>query len=191
MIAKKSDITKDMDVRIILDNIRSVFNVGSIFRTAETLGIKKIYCVGITPTPLDRFGRKRKDLAKVALGAEDILVWEHVKDDGITGITKSVGGVATLIKRLKKEKFKIIALEQAPNAVDYKDVKVNTRKNNFSNDGHCTDKAVVILGNEVDGVSADLLELADVVAEISMAGQKESLNVSVAGAVFLFRLLDK
>lgn len=174
MIAKKTNITKGHEVCLILDNIRSVHNVGSIFRTAETLGIRKIYCIGTTPTPLDRFNRERKDLAKVALGAEKILEWEHVGKMG-EGLTEA----ATLIKKLKKSGFKVIALEQASRSIDYKKVEISG------------DKTAIILGNEVDGVSAALLKQADVIAEIPMLGKKESLNVSVAGAVFLFRLLDK
>jgi len=163
-------------ITLILDNIRSVHNVGSIFRTSETLGIKKIYCIGTTPTPLDRFGRKRKDFAKVALGAEDILNWEHL------------GEVTALIKKLKKSGYKIIALEQSPKSVDYKSVKIGDLCED--NSASHMIKVAIILGNEVDGVSSKLLKLADIIAEIPMAGKKESLNVSVAGAVFLFRLLD-
>ena len=83
------------DLAIILDNIRSVHNVGSIFRTAETAGVSKIYCIGTTPTPLDRFGNKRSDFAKVALGAEDLIAWEYA-DSGLS-----------LVKKLKKEGYKI------------------------------------------------------------------------------------
>jgi tRNA G18 (ribose-2'-O)-methylase SpoU len=154
-----------MMIYLLLDNIRSVHNVGSIFRTAETLGISKIYCAGTTPVPVDRFGRKRKDFAKVSLGAEDMVSWEYVQLS------------VPLVKKLQKEKFEIIALEQAKNSVDYK--KVKAKKN-----------TLVILGNEVDGVSKELLKLSDVVAEIPMRGKKESLNVGVAAGVFLFRLLD-
>lgn len=153
------------DIRLLLDNIRSVHNVGSIFRTAETLGISKIYCLDTTPIPVDRFGRKRKDFSKVSLGAEEMVAWEHVSDS------------KALLKQLKKDGFEIIALEQSGNSVDYKDVKVAPH-------------TLIILGNEVEGVSEDLVESADVVAEIPLAGKKESLNVSVAGAVFLYRLLD-
>lgn len=159
-------ISRKRDIRLVLDNIRSVYNVGSIFRTAETLGISRIYCLGTTPAPLDRFGRKRSDLAKVALGAEEIIPWEYTES------------CLSLLKKLKKENFQIIALEQADKSVDYKKVKVKT-------------KAVIILGNEVEGVSSKLLKLANTIAEIPMAGKKESLNVSVATGVFLFRLLDK
>lgn len=174
MIAEKKPIKKRdiRDIRLLLDDIRSVHNVGSIFRTAETLGISRIYCAGTTPTPLDRFGRKRNDFAKVALGAEDLVAWEYIeKADGKTGNLE-------LVKQLKKEGFEVVALEQADNSIDYKEVEV------FK-------KVLVILGNEVDGVSPELLRLADVIAEIPLKGKKESLNVSVAAGVFLYRLLDK
>jgi tRNA G18 (ribose-2'-O)-methylase SpoU len=155
------------NICLLLDNIRSVHNVGSIFRTAETSSISKIYCVGTTPTPTDRFGRKRKDFAKVSLGAENMVAWEYIEEP------KAVG----LIEKLKKEGFQIIALEQAKNSIDYKKVKVKG-------------ETLIILGNEVGGVSESLLKLADTIAEIPLKGKKESLNVSVAAGIFLFRLLD-
>ncbi|MEK7609884.1 MAG: TrmH family RNA methyltransferase [Patescibacteria group bacterium] len=161
---KKKKETKK-DIRILLDNIRSAYNVGSIFRTAEALGISKIYCLNTTPTPIDRFGRIRGDIAKVALGAEKLVEWGHVK-----------GGV-NLVKDLKRQKFQIISLEQATNSLDYKKVKIHS-------------KALVILGNEVGGVSKKLLKSSDIIAEIPLNGRKESLNVSVAAGVFLFRILN-
>jgi len=159
-------IAKTADVRLILDNIRSVHNVGSVFRTAETLGISHIYCTGTTPTPLDRFGKKRSDMAKVALGAEDIIPWDLIEDS------------CAYVMKLKLEGFKVIALEQSETSVNYKTVTV-------------VDKTLIILGNEVEGVSKDLLALVDVIAEIPMVGKKESLNVSVATGIFLYRLLDR
>jgi len=155
-----------IDYRLMLDNVRSVHNVGSIFRTAETLGISKIYCLGMTPTPVDRFGNRRKDFAKVSLGAEDSVAWEHVEN------------TSALIKKLKREGFQVIALEQSPDSIDYKQVMPSSR-------------ALIILGNEVDGVSKLLLKNADVIAEIPMRGKKESLNVSVSAGIFLYRLLDR
>ena len=125
-----------------------------------------IYCVGTTPTPLDRFKNKRNDFSKVSLGAEESVSWEHVHDG------------LELIKALKKQGFHVIALEQADNSVDYKSVEVQ-------------EKTAIILGNEVDGVDQTLLKACHVIAEIPMMGEKESLNVSVAGAVFLYRLLDR
>lgn len=164
----KTKVAKKLrDIRIFLDNIRSTHNVGSIFRTAETIGISKIYCVGTTPAPIDRFGRKRSDIAKVSLGGEDLVPWEYISQ------SKS----ALLLKELKKEGFQIISVEQDDDSVDYKKVKVNN-------------KSVMIFGNEVGGVSKDILKLSDVIAEIPLRGKKESLNVSVAAGVAMFRVLD-
>ena len=153
------------EIRLILDNIRSVHNVGSIFRTAETAGVKTVYCLGTTPLPVDRFGQKRKDFIKVSLGAEDLVKWEYQK----TG--------TSLIKKLKKQGFKIIALEQAEKSVDYRKIK-NVRD------------VVLIVGNEVGGVSKSLLKLADQIAEIPMKGKKESLNVAVATGIMVFGMLE-
>jgi len=151
---------------IILHNIRSVYNVGAIFRTADAVGISKIYLTGYTPAPLDRFGRGRKDVAKSALGAEKSVPWEHVKS------------VSTVIKELKKEKFEIIAVEQARSSIDYKKFK-GKQKNAF------------LFGNEVRGVSKPLLKKCDKILEIPMKGNKESLNISVSAGVVLFRVLDQ
>ncbi len=89
---------------LILDNLRSVENTASIFRTADGLGVSKIILVGTTPTPLDRFGRKRVDFAKVSLGTEDSMNWEYKKDIG------------EIIEELKSQDFKVISLEQRPEA---------------------------------------------------------------------------
>jgi tRNA G18 (ribose-2'-O)-methylase SpoU len=167
MIAENKD--KKREICLFLDNIRSVHNVGSIFRTAETLGISKIYCIGTTPRPHDRFGNKRPDFAKVALGAENNVAWEYLEE-----------GISTLNK-LKKGGAKIVALEQSPKSIDYKHVTLGSFSKN---------KVVIILGNEVEGVTKEILELVDVIAEIPLHGEKESLNVSVSAGIFLYRLLD-
>ncbi len=151
---------------VVLDNIRSVYNVGSIFRTADALGVDKIFLCGTTPTPKDRFGRMRSDLAKVALGAEKGIEWEYAES------TEDV------LKRLKKGKFQIIAIEQAKNSIDYKEIKT---KGNVA----------IIMGTEVDGINKETLKLCDIIAEIPMAGEKESLNVSVAFGIAAFRILEK
>ena len=151
---------------LILDNIRSVFNVGSIFRTADAIGISHIYLVGTTPTPVDRFGRARLDLAKVALGAEKTIAWSYSKDIG------------PLINKLKKAKAQIIAVEQAPTSLDYKKIKT---KNSVA----------LILGNEVSGVNKKTLAQADIIIEIPMVGMKESLNVAVTFGIVAFRLFDR
>jgi len=149
---------------LILDNIRSVENVGAIFRTADAVGIDKIYLTGYTPTPLDRFGRKRGDLAKSALGAEEFVKWEQKKS------------ILALLTKLKKENFQIIGIEQDEKSVDYRKVKLK-EKNAF------------VIGTEVAGISKNILAKCDVIAEIPMYGKKESLNVSVATGIVLFNLL--
>jgi 23S rRNA (guanosine2251-2'-O)-methyltransferase len=153
-------------VYLLLHNIRSTYNVGSIFRTADAAGVSKIFLSGYTPTPLDRFGRLRSDVTKVSLGAEVAVPWEYGKTAG------------SVIKKLKKEGVEIIALEQNEISVDYKKIKLKN-------------PALIILGNEPKGISKALLRHADIIAEIPMKGEKESLNVSIAAGIFLFRLLDK
>ena len=140
---------------VILDNIRSVYNVGSIFRTSDALGVDKIYLCGVTPTPTDRFGRARKDLAKVALGAEKDISWEYAKD------TKEI------IRKLKKSGFQIIAVEQEKKSQDFKKIKPKY-------------PVAIVMGNEVEGIDKKTLALCDEIAEIPMIGNKESLNVSVS-----------
>lgn len=155
---------KNISSILILPNIRSALNVGAIFRTADAVGIDKIYLTGYTPRPTDKFGRVQKDIAKSALGAETWIKWEYEES-----LTK-------LITKLKKEKYQIIALEQDDKSVDYRKVK----KGNT---------VAIILGEEVNGIDKKILKRCDVIAEIPMHGKKESLNVSVACGVALFRIL--
>ena len=150
---------------LILHNIRSTGNVGAMFRTADAAGIDKIYLTGYTPLPIDRFGKKRKDIAKSALGAEEFIAWEHKKN------------LSAIIRKLRREEYFIIAIEQNKNSVDYKKIKTKM-KNAF------------LVGPEVMGLSKNILKNCDVIAEISMKGKKESLNVSVALGVALFRILN-
>ena len=150
---------------LIIHNVRSVQNVGAMFRTADAVGIDKIYLTGYTPTPLDRFGRKRGDLAKSALGAEEFVPWEQKKS------------ILPLLSKLKKENFLIIGVEQAKNSMDYKKVKLQK-------------KNVFIMGAEVTGIPKNVLKKCDIIAEIPMRGKKESLNVSVACGIVLFRMCN-
>jgi 23S rRNA (guanosine2251-2'-O)-methyltransferase len=155
---------KNKENILILNDIRSVENVGAMFRTADAAGINKIYLVGTTPTPLDRFGRKRGDLHKSALGAEEFVAWEYKKT------------ISPLLSQLKKNGFQIIAIEQDKKSIDYKKVKL-TGKNAF------------IVGTEVTGMPKNILKKCDIIAEIPMHGKKESLNVSVALGVVLFSVI--
>src|SRR3989344_3862948 len=119
---------------VLLHNIRSAHNGGSIFRTADAVGIEKIYCCGITPAPLDRFGRFRKDFAKVALGAEKIVPWE------------SCASTALLLGLLKRSGYTIFAVEQDPRSVphDDKDVLRLAQDKNQN--------IVLVFGDEVKGL---------------------------------------
>jgi tRNA G18 (ribose-2'-O)-methylase SpoU len=149
-----------MEIIVVLDNIRSGFNVGNILRTAEFLGVKKIIAVGITPLPPHR------EVIKTSLGAENNLEFERKFR------------LKPLIKELKKEKYKIIAIEQAKNSIPY--YKFNKK---FK-------KIALIVGNEIKGISKDNLKLCDYVLEIPKKGKiKESLNVGIAFAVVLSHLV--
>ncbi len=150
---------------LVLHNIRSAQNVGAMFRAAEAGGVAKIYISGYTPTPIDKFNRERSDITKASLGAEKYVAWEYVKT------------VGPILKKLKKEKFFIVGVEQSQGSLDYKKVKSQV-------------KNAILMGNEVTGISKAILKNCDAVAEIPMAGRKESLNVSVTFGIFLFRFLN-
>ena len=161
----------------ILDNLRSVYNVGSIFRTCNAVGIEKIYLCGTTPTPLDKKGNKRKDFAKVALGAEDTVSWEY-KEEAIS-----------IIQELKNSEYYIIALEQDKNSTDYKNVDISGNPTSPEGSDGAREKVAFIIGNEVDGISHEIIKISDVIAEIPMLGTKESLNVTIAFGVAVYRIL--
>ena len=160
------------EVSLLLHNIRSIHNVGSIFRTADAFGVKRMYLSGYTPAPLDRFGRKRADLAKVALGAEDSVGWEVVET-----------ALPVFFKKIKKEQgATIIALEQNENSINYKEVASKLPNNRDKGPV----EILLVLGEEVKGITPEILSFADIIAEIPMNGVKESLNVSVATGIALF-----
>ena len=151
----------------ILQNIRSLYNVGSIFRTADAAGIEKLYFCGITPAPVDQFGKVKPKLAKVSLGSEKTVLWEKV------------ASASRLIDRLKKAGYKIWAVEQDRRASLY----YKTNKTNR------TDKLALIFGNEVRGISPAILKKCDKILEIPMRGKKESLNVAVAFGIVIYGLM--
>ncbi|WP_062056421.1 RNA methyltransferase [Aquimarina longa] len=147
---------------IILDNIRSLNNIGSVFRTADAFLIEKIYLCGITATP------PHKDIQKTALGATDTVDWEHQKN------------TLEVVQNLKSQNIKILAIEQAENA---------TMLNSFTPD---TDqKYAIIFGNEVKGVHQDVVSESDLVIEIPQHGSKHSLNISVSAGVVIWDLFSK
>jgi len=158
-------ISKEINKILILPDIRSAENVGAMFRTADASGIDKVFLTGISACPVDKFGRVNSKIAKASLGAEKYLAWEYQKS------------LLILLRKLKKENYQIIALEQDENSIDYKKVKIK-------------EKVVFIIGNEVNGLPKNILKECDTIAEIKMKGKKESLNVSVSLGIFLFRVLN-
>jgi tRNA G18 (ribose-2'-O)-methylase SpoU len=146
---------------LILENIRSAYNVGAIFRTADGAGFDKIFLGGYTPRPVDRFGRVQPDIAKTSLGAAATVAWE------------AVDTVPDSIRRLQADQVRVIAVELTPTATTL---------------AHFTPppRVAYVLGSEVHGVSFETLALVDAVVSIPMRGAKESLNVSVAAGIIMY-----
>ena len=153
-------------LEVLLDNVRSAWNVGAIFRTADGLGVKKIYLCGITPTP------ENDSVRKTALGAEESVTWEY---------SRNALGTAT---ELTRDGCKLIALEQDQRATPLGDPSDNLR---FAR----SEKLVLILGNEVTGVDPALLDLCEQIVYIPMYGKKRSLNVEVAFAIATYNILGR
>lgn len=145
--------------------MRSIHNVGTMFRTSDALGVSEVFCSGYTPSPVDILGRVRKDFAKASLGAEQNIRWKKVKN------------ISALIKKLQSEGVFVIAMEQDGEAVKLGNEKLRNG-----------DKALLV-GNEVRGISKQTLKLADLILEIPMKGIKESLNVAVTFGIGAFIVL--
>ncbi|WP_298392833.1 RNA methyltransferase [Flavobacterium sp.] len=147
---------------IILDDIRSLHNIGSVFRTSDAFLIEKIYLCGITATP------PNKEIHKTALGATETVAWEYNQS------------VLEVIENLKKENTKVFAIEQVENAVFLDDFKPEKNK-----------KYALVFGNEVFGVSQEAIHLCDGVIEIPQLGSKHSLNISVSAGIVIWDLFQK
>ena len=147
---------------VILDNIRSLNNIGSVFRTADAFLIKKIYLCGITATP------PHKDIQKTALGATETVEWEYVED------------TIALIKELQEQDVEILAIEQAEGAIMLNDFKPKNDKT-----------YAVVFGNEVKGVQQEVVSASDKIIEIPQLGSKHSLNIAVSTGVVLWDLFSK
>jgi tRNA G18 (ribose-2'-O)-methylase SpoU len=154
----KIHLVKKLPVKVILHNIRSTYNVGSMFRTSDGAMIEKLYLCGYTPHP------PKKEILKTALGATESVSWEYLKD------------TISVVKKLKDEGTKICALELTDNSKPYYEFS----KNDFP--------LALIVGNEISGVSQDILNLCDSSVEIPQYGIKQSLNVAVAYGIAIFEL---
>lgn len=161
-----------------MHNIRSMHNVGSIFRTADAAGVEKIYLCGITPAPIDKFGQKRQQIAKVALGAEDYVMWEKTKS------------TMQLIDKLKKGGYMILAVEQSKKAIPYYEFNLPSIPSSQRR-GKRGGSVALVLGNEVKGLPYSILKRTDKILEIPMRGKKESLNVAVVFGIIAFYLANK
>jgi tRNA G18 (ribose-2'-O)-methylase SpoU len=154
---------------VIAHNVRSSHNIGSLFRTAEALGAAKLYVTGYSPYPrsahdvrLPHIANKtHAEIAKTALGAEDLLAWQQAVD------------IASIVGRLKRKGYTIVALEQTSTSIDLRDCPSLQR-------------VALVLGNEPAGIDSDTLSLCDMAVEIPMIGKKESLNVVQAAAIALY-----
>ncbi|WP_332454567.1 RNA methyltransferase [Chryseobacterium aquaticum] len=142
---------------VVLDNIRSMHNVGATFRTADAFLVQKIILCGITPQPPHR------EIHKAALGATESVDWSHESD------------INTAIDELKDQGFEVVGIEQTTNSTMITDFKIDTTK-----------KYAVILGNEVEGISDEALQNIDSFIEIPQLGTKHSLNVSVCGGIVMW-----
>ncbi|WP_053978168.1 RNA methyltransferase [Mangrovimonas xylaniphaga] len=147
---------------IVLDNIRSLNNIGSVFRTSDAFLVEKIYLCGITATP------PHKDIHKTALGSTDTVTWEYAKD------------TMEVVEKLQAENVKVVSIEQAENAVMLNDFtpEANTRY-------------ALVFGNEVKGVAQKVVSASDMVLEIPQYGTKHSLNISVSCGVVVWDVFSK
>lgn len=146
---------------VILHNIRSAHNVGSVFRTADGAGVSKIFLTGYTPSPVDRFGREQTEIIKTSLGATHTVPYESHPD------------IDSVIAHLKADGVRIIAIEQTERAFEYRAIEEK-------------EDVAFIFGNEITGIESGVLDLCDLHLVIPMAGSKESLNVSVCAGIILF-----
>jgi tRNA G18 (ribose-2'-O)-methylase SpoU len=173
---------------IILNNVRSSENVGAIFRTANVLGVEDIVLVGITPAPIDRFGRVNSRLTKASLGAEKIVRYQSFEslDEAILDLKN---------KKEEDENYFFVGVEQNKSSVALSDIFLHI------NSDKGKDKIFFIFGNEVDGLSTKDLEYCDIVVEIPVRGAlvrdrssldsgKESLNVSVSVGIVLYAVTN-
>jgi len=147
---------------VVLDNIRSLNNIGSVFRTSDAFLIEKIYLCGITAKP------PHKDIHKTALGSTETVAWEYAEN------------TSELLNKLKLKNVQIIAIEQAENA---------TMLQNFKPEPDTT--YAIVFGNEVKGVQQNVVDASDIVLEIPQYGTKHSLNISVSAGVVLWDLFNK
>ncbi|EKD29961.1 MAG: tRNA/rRNA methyltransferase (SpoU) [uncultured bacterium (gcode 4)] len=145
---------------LLLNNIRSILNVGALFRTCDGAGFDRIILTGFTPTP------PRKELSKTAIGAENFVAWEYYKNP------------LEYIRDLREKGYTIFVLEQTPESIDFHSIASMEHEN-----------ICLVLGNEIEGVQKELINIAHHCIEIPMLGQKQSLNVATAWGICMYQFL--
>ena len=184
MLKKK---VQKINWNVLLQDIRSVQNVASIFRMSEIFGVNSIYLSGVTPNYLDRFGRVREDFVKISLGTENLIKIDNsLQVESLDESEDNLGKTLKFIRQFQKSGGIVMGLEQAENSVDYKKIKINPPSQGFGETRY-----LIIPGREVEGLDKRILKLCDVVAEIPQYGQKESLNIFSAMSILVARLFDK
>jgi len=152
------DSVKKLPVTVVLNSIRSSYNVGSIFRTSDGVMIEKLYLCGYTPHP------PKKEVLKTALGSQESVTWEFEENP------------TEVVKKLKQKGYTICALEQTDSNISYSEIKKTSLP------------LCLIVGNEISGVTQDLIDLCDITIDIPQFGIKQSLNVAVAYGIAIFEL---
>ena len=143
---------------VLLDNVRSLNNIGSVFRTCDAMGVKKVYLCGITATPPHR------EIRKTAIGASESVDWEYAEN------------ALEIIKSYKKLKYSLVAVEQTSKSIS------------LENYSHNMAETLLIFGNEIDGVSQNLIDECDISLEIPQYGTKHSMNISVTTGIIIWTL---
>ena len=163
LLARQKNISQSkLPFTVVLNNIRSLYNVGSIFRTADGAGVEKLWLCGITGTP----DSDRERIEKTALGAEKTVLWEHA------------WGILPVVRDLKQHGYQIVLLEQTKQSIPYQEFEPKS-------------PVCLIVGNEITGISDELLALSDAAVEIEMAGTKNSLNVTVAFGIVAYHMRSR
>mgnify|MGYP003607877043 FL=1 len=156
--AEEYKVIEKHPIVVVLDNVRSMHNVGAVFRTSDAFLIDKIYLCGITATP------PHKEIHKTAIGAENSVDWEYVKDSN------------ELVTKLKEDGYQIVTIEQTEGSVLLNEFEVDQSQ-----------KYAIVMGNEVDGVQQSIIDQCDTCIEIPQSGTKHSLNVSVCTGIILWK----
>lgn len=155
-------------MQVVLSDIRSIQNVATIFRSADGIGVSKIWLCGLTPGPLDKYGIVIPKFKRISLDAEETVKWAQSCD------------VADVISSLKEEGRFVIGVETGDRAIEYTDIEMDEFFENV----------VLVMGSETDGLSDEVMDLCDEILEIPMQGDKVSLNVAVAFSIAGFVVRD-